>query len=201
MNAMLSEILFDASYLFIIIGTFIALILGLALIFAPSFALKFNNKVNTRFSMREKTKRIETPIRSEPIFYKYSKLSGTILTVGALFVLYTLATFNAYTLIPHLPKSLPPVIWEWIIESAQVFFYLTCSFILVFGILVFIRPSLIKGLEKAANHWISTRQGFSKMTQDINFTNKLVNAYPRVFGVSITFFSIIILFLLLPEFY
>lgn len=198
MNVMLSEILFDASYLFIVIGTFVALILGLALIFTPNIALKFNNKVNTHFSMRKATKKIETAIKSEPLFYKHSKLSGAILTVGSLFVLYTLATFNAYTLIPHLPKSLPPSVWEWVIESIQIFFYLTCSFILVFGILVFTRPSLIKGLEKAANHWISTRQRFSKMTQDINFTNRLVNTYPRIFGAGITLFSIIILFLFLP---
>ncbi len=45
MNTMLSEILFDASLLFIIIGTFIALILGLGLIFAPTLTLKLNNKI------------------------------------------------------------------------------------------------------------------------------------------------------------
>lgn len=197
MNAMLSEILFDTSYLFIIIGTFIALIFGLSLIFTPSVALKFNDKINTRFSMRKATK-IETAIKSEPLFYKHSKLSGTILTMGSLFVLYTLATFNAYTLIPHLPKSLSPAIWEWVIDSAQIFFYLSCSFIFIFGILVFTRPSLVKAFEKAANHWISTRRGFSKMTHDINLANKVVSTYPRAFGVVITLFSIIILSLLLP---
>lgn len=199
MNTMFSEILFDASYAFIIIGTIIALTLGLGLIFAPGITLKFNEKINTRFSMRKATKKIETAIKSEPFFYKHSRISGTFLIIGSLFVLYTLTTFNAYTLIPHLPKSIPPAAWEWIIESAQIFFYIACSFIFIFGLIVFIRPSLVKNFEQAANHWISTRKGFSKMTADINITNRLVNAYPRLFGVFITIFSLIVLFLLLPE--
>ena len=198
MNTMLSEIFFDASYTFIIIGTFVALFFGIALIFVPTTTLKFNEKINTRFSMRKATKKIETPIKSEPVFYRHSKISGAILTLGSLFVLYTLITFNAYPLIPHLPKSISPAAWEWIIDSAQIFFYITCTFTFIFGLIVFARPSLIKGFEQAANHWISTRQGFSKMSTDIDVTNKLVNAYPRVFGSFITLFALIVLFFLLP---
>ena len=199
MNSMLTEILFDASYLFIIVGTFIALILGLGLIFAPSLTLKFNEKINTRISLREKTKTIETAIKSEPFFYKHSKINGAILIIGSIFVLYTLATFNAYTLLPHLPKSISSAGWEWIIDSAQIFFFISCGFILIFGLIVLFRPSLIKKFEQTANHWISTRRSFSKMSKDIDFTNKLVNAYPRAFGSFVVSLSIVVLFLLLPN--
>lgn len=199
MNAMLTEILIDSSYLFIIIGSFFALLLGIGLIFAPFVTLKLNSKINTHISLREKTKAIETEIKSEPLFYKYSKISGIILILGSIFVLYTLATFNAYSLIPHLPKSITPPAWEWIIDSAQIFFFITCCFILIFGIIILIRPSLVKNFEEGANHWISTRKSFSKMSTDIDFTNKLVSTYPRLFGAFITFISLIVLFLLLPN--
>ena len=198
MNSMLSEILLDASYAFIIIGSFFALLFGLSLIFTPKATLKFNQKMNTRFSLRKATKKIETAIKSEPLFYKHSKISGALLIIGSTFVLYTLITFNPYLIIPYLPKSISPPAWEWIINSAQIFFTITCSFIFIFGLIVFIRPSLVKHFEQAANHWISTRQGFSKMTKDIDTTNKLVNAYPRIFGVFVTIFALVILFLLLP---
>lgn len=199
MNTMLSEIFYDASYLFIIVGTFIGLILGLGLIFAPSITLKLNEKINTRISLREKTKSIETPIRSEPFFYRYAKISSLILIIGSVFVLYTLATFNPYTLIPHLPKSLSPPTWDWIIQSGQIFFFITCSFILIFGLIILIRPSLVKNVEQAANHWVSTREKFSTMSNDINLLNKFVSTYPRVFGGFITLFSLIVLFTLLSE--
>ncbi len=200
MNTMLSEILFDASLLFLIIGTFIALVLGLGLIFAPAITLKFNDKINTRISLREKTKAIETAIKSEPLFYKHSKISGAILVIGSIFVLYTLETFNAYSLIPHLPKSISAPAWDWIIQSAEIFLFISCVFILIFGLIVFIRPSMVKNFEQVANHWISTRKGFSKMSTDIDITNKLVTTYPRAFGAFITIFSLIVLFFLLPGF-
>lgn len=199
MNSMLSEIFFDAGYLFIVVGTFIALILGLGLIFAPMLTLKLNDKINTRISLREKTKAIETPIKSEPFFYKHAKTSGAILVIGSLFVLYTLATFNAYSLIPYLPKSISAPAWDWLLQAGQIFFFITCTFILLFGLVVLIRPSQIKNLEEAANRWISTRQRFSKMSNEINTANKLVNTYPRIFGSFITLLSLIILIILLPE--
>ena len=68
----------------------------MGLIFIPALTLKLNEKINTRVSLREKTKKIETPIKSEPFFYKRAKVSGIILVSGSLFVLYTLATFNFY---------------------------------------------------------------------------------------------------------
>lgn len=200
MNTMLSEILFDTAYLFIITGSFIALIFGLSLIFIPALTLKLNEKINTRVSLREKTKKIETPIKTEPFFYKHAKISGIILVAGSLFVLYTLATFNFYSLIPYLPQSIiSPPAWEWLLDAGQIFFIITCTFILIFGLIVLIRPSQIKKFEETANRWISTRQRLSKMSNEINTANNLVNTHPRIFGSFITVFSLIVLFLLLPE--
>ena len=199
MNSMLSEIFFDASLIFIIIGALVAILLGIGLIFLPKATLKFNEKINARISLRKATKKIEIPIKSEPYFYRYSKISGIILIFGSLFVLYTLNTFNIYSLIPYLPKSITPAVWSWLLDAGQIFFYISGSFILIFGFIIFIRPSAVKNFEQAANHWISTRQGFSKMSSDINFTNRLVNTYPRIFGAFMTFFAIIVLFLLLPN--
>lgn len=196
---MLSDILFDTGYLFIIIGTCFALILGLGLIIAPSATLKLNDKINTRISLREKTRSIETPIKSEPFFYKHSKISGLVLILGSTFVLYTLVTFNEQALIPYLPKSISAPAWSWLLQAGHIFFLVTGTFILLFGLVVLIRPSEIKRFEQTANHWVSTRQHFASMSKDINFTNKLVNTYPRPFGIFITLFSVIVLFLLLPE--
>lgn len=199
MDTMLSDIFFDAGYIFIIIGTFIALLFGLGLIFAPATTLRLNNKINTRISLRQHTKKIETPIKSEPYFYKYARTSSVILISGSAFVLYTLITFNISSIIPYLPKSISPTAWDWLLQAAMIFFYISCTFILIFGLVVLIRPSQLKNFEQAANRWISTRQGFQKMSNDINTANKLVDRYPLAFGIFITIISLVILFLLLPE--
>lgn len=200
MNTMLSEILFDSAYLFIIVGTVTGLLLGLGLIFAPALTLAINDKINTRFSMREKTKVMEKPIHSEPFFYKHAKISGVIVTGGALFILFSLLTFNFYALIPYLPKSLSVPVWQWLLQAGQVFFLITGVFILIFGLVVLIRPSQLKHFEQVANRWISTRRRLQGMSQDIDTANQLVNTYPRAFGSIITLLSLIVLFMLLPGF-
>ncbi len=198
MNPLLSEILFDASLLFLVTGAFIALIYGLGLLFAPDKTLKFNDKINQRVSLRRQTKAIETNIKTEPYFYRHARLAGSILVAGALFVLYSLDNFNNAELIPYLPRSLSPAIWSWLLQSLTVFFYISFAFILVFGIVVLVRPSALKNFEQRANHWISTRQHFARMSTEINVTDNLLKNYPRAFGAIIVFFSLIVLILLLP---
>ncbi len=196
-HSLLSEILFEASMWFIITGAVIALLFGLGLLFAPQATLAFNNKINTRISLRKPTKAIETSIRTEPYFYRHARITGSLLVIGAAFVLYTLNNFNSFALIPYLPKSISPLAWEWLLQAGEIFLYFSCSFILGFGLVVLIRPSALKNFEQKANHWISTRKHFAKMSTDINIANKLVNAYPRVFGTILALFAMLVLFLLL----
>ncbi len=198
MNPLLSEVLFDASILFLVTGAFIALLYGLGLLFAPNATLEFNDKINRRVSLRKQTKAIETSIKTEPYFYRHARLAGSILVAGAVFVLYSLNNFNNAALIPYLPRSLSPAIWGWLLQSLTLFFYISFAFILVFGIVVLIRPSALKNFEQRANHWISTRQHFAKMSTEINVTDDLLKSYPRAFGAIIVIFSLMVLFLLLP---
>lgn len=199
MENMISEIFYESGLLFIIIGCFIALAFGIGLIFKPETTLRLNDLINTRISMRQKTKTIETPIKSEAIFYRYAKLSGSILIIGSLYVIYILLSLDLYSIIPALPKTLHPQIWQWLLDASTLFFLISCALITVFGFIVLIRPSSLKNFEARANTWISTRKGFQGMNKDINFLNKLVLTYPRPAGVYISLFSIMILAFLLPR--
>lgn len=192
MNSIFSEILFDSSFLFIITGSIIALIFGLALMFMPGTALKLNMKINQPLTAKIKN----TLIRSEPFFYRHAKINGAILILGSLFVLYTLITFNFNLLIPYLPKQLSASIWSWLLQAGQLFFFVGSAFILVFGLIVFIRPSLIKTFETAANRWFSVQPVFSFLNTNIDIDNQWLSAYPRIFGFFFTLFALLILFFL-----
>jgi hypothetical protein len=200
MNTILSDILFDTSYLFIIAGSLIAFFFGLALIIAPATTLKLNAKINKPIFSKKIIERVNIKIKAEPFFYRHAKISGAILITGSLFVLYTLATFNFYLLIPYFPKQLSTLTWGWLLHAGQIFFFICSSFILVFGFVVFIRPSLIKNFEANANRWFSTQTFFIFLSKKIDVTNKLVVAYPRIVGLFITVFALLVLFFLLPGF-
>ena len=200
MESILSEIIFDTTMIFIIIGAFFGLAFGIGLLVNPELTLRLNEKLSTKISMRQKTRNIEVPIKSEAVFYKHARISGSVLMLGAAYVIYSLLTFDIYSIIPLLPKTLDPFIWQWLLDATQLFFLVSCVFIFFFGVTVFIRPSALKNFEAKANTWISTRKGFQGMNADINFLNKLVLTYPRASGVYISIFALIVLVFLLPLF-
>jgi hypothetical protein len=68
---------------------------------------------------------------------------------------------------------------------------LICSaVILLLGIAIFIRPSLIKIVEVWANRWISTRQATRSLSVERDQVNQLVYQYPRFVGGIIVFLSV-----------
>jgi len=148
----------------------------------------------------KETKRFsKIKIRPEPFFYRNAKVSGIILILGSVFILYSLATFNFYSVIPYLPRQLPPLVWNWLLQAGQIFFFICSSFILIFGLVVFIRPSLIKSFEKNANRWFSTQPFFLFLNKIIDITNKWLNLYPRTIGAFFTLFSFVILYFFLTK--
>lgn len=186
MNSILPDILFDSGYLFIIAGSIIALIFGITLIFIPSTALKFNAKVNHNL------------IKSESFFYRHAKVNGAILILGSLFIFYTLATFNFNLLIPYLPGQISPSVCKWLSQAGQLFFFVGSTFILIFGLVVFFRPSLIKTIETTANRWFSIQSVFPFLTTNKDAGNQWLRSYPRIIGFFFTLFALFILFSFLP---
>ena len=200
MENLLSEILFDASLLFIVIGSGIALLFGLGLIFASEQTLRLNNQISTRFSMRKATKPIETPIKIESWFYRHAKITGAVISLGAIYVLhYLLFEFSVTQLLPYMPRTVPIHVWEWLFQAGNVFFLITCSAILLFGLVVLIRPSQLKRFEEKANYWISTRKAFKGMNSDIDHANRLVNRHPRAFGIVVVLLALRVLISLAPK--
>lgn len=200
MNSMLSDIFFDATLLFLVIGSVIAMVFGLSLLFITEPTLRLNSKISNRISMRKATKSIETPIKVETWFYRHAKITGLVLMIGAAYVLhYLIFGFSNKAMLPYLPKLLSTTTWEWLLQAGCLFFLITCSFILIFGLLVFIRPSQLKRFEEKANHWVSTRQAFKGMSSDIDHANRLVNRHPKIFGGVVVVVSLLVLISLLPK--
>ena len=67
----------------------------------------------------------------------------------------------------QLAKTLPGLthlMWEWLLQSFQIFFTILSVAVFLMGFLILVRPSLLKPLELNANKWISTRQNMQFMS-------------------------------------
>ena len=187
------DILESAFFNLIIIGAALSLLYGLWLIISPNNALLLNHKINKSFSLREKTKPLETPISVERIFYRYAKVTGSFLTLGALYLFYVLLweldiAYSAQNL-----PGLTVLTWEWLLQAFQIFFLIASVAIFIIGLLILFRPSLLKPLEEKANTWISTRRKMQFMTDEMGQADKLLDLFPRQFGAIILICATIVL--------
>lgn len=177
----------------LIVGAALSLLYGLFLIISPKFALSLNHKINKNFSMRETTKSLETPISIERWFYRHAHITGTLLMIGAGYLFYLLfweLDFN------HLAKNLSGLtvlMWEWLLQSFQIFFGIMSVTVFLMGFLILVRPSQLKPIEEKANKWVSTRQKLQFMSKDLGQADKLLDLFPRQFGAIIIVASTIIL--------
>ena len=177
----------------IIVGAILSMIYGFWLLIAPQNALSLNIKINKTFSMRNATKPLETPISIERWFYKHAKFLGIILIPGATYLFYLLFwELNFVQLAKSLP-GLTNLMWEWLLQSFQIFFAIIAVVVFFMGFLILLRPSLLKPLEEKANKWISTRQKMQFMSEEIGQADKLLARFPRQVGAIILICSAIVL--------
>ena len=83
--------------------------------------------------------------------------------------------------------------WEWLLQSFQIFFAIIAVVVFFMGFLILLRPSLLKPLEEKANKWISTRQKMQFMSEEIGQADKLLARFPRQVGAIILICSAIVL--------
>lgn len=97
---------------------------------------------------------VSKPHFIERLIYRHHRLVGALLIAAAGFWLWLLSTFDQWQLWLHLS-------WQYLRQlfHSGVLLWLATSavavLVLVFGVLLLLRPSLLKPVESAANRWVS----------------------------------------------
>ena len=193
MEKYLFDILEATFFNVIIVGAVLSMLYGLWLIISPKSALTLNQKINKSFSMRESTRKLESPISIERLFYRHAKTTGTLLMAGAVYLFYLLYWELDFIRLAQTLPNLTPLIWEWLLQAFLIFFLFAAVVVFLLGLLILVRPSSLKPLEEKANTWISTRKKMQFMSEELGQTDKLLNLFPRQFGTIILIIATIIL--------
>lgn len=112
--------------------------------------------------------------------------------IGALVVLYTfLFTYNARIVSSLVPRG------YWWLSDALTGMVLVGGFLsAVVGAIVLVKPSLLREIEKSANHWVSTER-LLPLFNSMHFSaEQSIFRHPRVAGVSILLGSLYVLVVL-----
>lgn len=188
---LLLDIAYDATLIFLALGTFLALLYGLALIFRLSWSLELNEKLNRWISTRQAMRPMELSRDIHRPLYRKHRSVGLLVTAGAAVVLYVLLTrYHPAPIIAYFSRYMRPGVASWLLDWFRGFVLVTNVFALLIGLALFLRPSLLKGLEAWANRSYSGR-GLSKFLDVMHLgVDRAVTGYPRLFGTAIVIGSL-----------
>lgn len=172
---------------------FVSLVVGVLLVFKPSVVINWNKKAGSTFSFRLSLRALDIPRYIDRVFYRHHKIIGTIVVFTSIYILYYFTqVFDAGVISSFMAGSAYLGFAEIIAKALQLFLLLTCVATLVIGIIMFIRPSLLKGFEDWSNRWISTPEVTKALFVERDHADQLAFRYPRLVGMAIILLSLYI---------
>ena len=146
------NILWQFFVLAVCTGSVASVLLGVTLLLKPDIIERLNQYLARWVSPEKVSEQLDRPRWIERYFYRHHRLVGSVLLIGAGFVLYIfLFRYSAQKVVGMIPHRYLGF-YELLVTLLQVGSTLAA----LVGIIVLIRPSMLRTIEKASNHWIST---------------------------------------------
>ncbi len=182
----LTDIVLRSLLVFLIVGCAAALIIGFWLLFRPDTLVRLNTRMDAWFSTRRALKPLMVPHRSEPFVYRHHRVAGALVLVGAGYTLYSV--LYRFSMKATVAVFVPPYnrfFVEWLVESAVAVLTLGSIVAVAIGVILAVRPSLLKGVEAWANRRFSPRAGLRFLEIMRYQPDAVVTRHPRYVAVLI----------------
>jgi hypothetical protein len=181
-------------------GLLLAAIVGALLLARPRTLFALNTRLSRWVDTRGAFSALDQPRHLERFFYRHHRILGVSIVLGASYVLWRwVFDYERAGVIALLSPSWQAAGMDWVPVALEVSLVgLHCA-ILVVGLLIFIRPSLLKGVETAANRW-QAGPATSPLDSVVQGVDGAVEGYPRVSGLLLVVSSVWCLAALAPIF-
>ena len=175
----------------------VILVIGLCMVLIPAYVIRLGQRLNKWVSTDDFFGRLDTPRYGERFFYRHHIFFGLFIIVAGSYILYTfMFVFDAdkYALPVFTSRSTN----EWLTDSLVFMNILFSVLILIIGVVITLRPSLLKNIESGLNRWLVTDQSIKKLDMQLQTPDTMFSRRPRTAGFIIMICSIYILFNLWP---
>jgi hypothetical protein len=166
-------------------GALFALPVGLALLFAPDRLAKMLFVLDRWIPLDGIVERLNATYRLERLFYRNHKKFGLFLVIGSAYNLYFQATYRGAEIATLFAIPKHAEIVGWLSHSIWLVLLLANTAALVIGAVVFHRPSLLKGIEAFANHWIGDEPLTITLDQARFGVQRILYRHRRLTGLAI----------------
>lgn len=147
--------------IFLLFGALLGVLLGLLLIFKPQFLERVNRVANRWISTRHISRWLDRSVSIENWFYQHHRAVGAIIVLGAayIFIYFGFLFDKAYTL-QHLSLTwmIPAKLLDGLLDALVLGLLVGGAVALIAGLFLWLRPSLLRGIEEESNLWVSSRR-------------------------------------------
>ena len=192
-SEIMREIAIESFKWFLILGSFVALVIGIILFIRPDVVQRVNKALNKWYSARKKMKPLEIMRDTDDYFYRNNKILGWILLIGSVICLYVFA-FDFRVEFSEFYGTEVELFQALVLQTLKVFFIIFMIIGIPVWILLIFAPERLKTVSHFFNRWISTRLMLLPLEQMHYEFDSFVFKHPRFFGVVFVLGSVLILF-------
>ncbi|HEX5336984.1 MAG TPA: hypothetical protein VFW53_00950 [Gallionella sp.] len=151
--------LWRALALFLLFGALSGVALGALLIARPAWLARVNRVANRWVSTRHLHQFLDRMVSIEHWFYLHHRMVGAAVVLGAayLFIHFGLL-FDKAAALRHLSHVAPTRLLDGLLDALVLSALLGAAVALLVGLFLWLRPSLLRGIEEQANRWLSLRR-------------------------------------------
>ncbi len=144
----------DALLVALMVGLALALVVGELLLARPQALFALNARMSRWVDTRAAFGLLDRPHHLERFFYRHHWPIGILIALGAGYVLWRWAfAYERSEVLALLSRRWLASGLDWVPAALEATVVALHGAILVVGLLVAFRPSLLKEFERAANHW------------------------------------------------
>jgi hypothetical protein len=182
-------------FVFLLFGAALGATLGLVLLLDSARALRWNERLSRWVSTREATQGLDRPRDIKRHVYRAHRVIGVLVVAGAAYCLDVLTFgFRPGALARAFRDLASPGALEIAFETARLFLIAGNIAALVAGIVLCLRPSLLKGFERWADRSYGSLAANAALDRMHFHPDRWVSRHPRLTGALVLAGSGFILF-------
>lgn len=172
-------------------------VFGCYLLAFPGNAIKTGKRMNHWVSTDSFFSKLDRPHFQERLFYRWHRPFGILVVASSVYILYMfLFQVDVNSMASAVPLSSQREANLWLYETMVYFFIITGTFTLVFGLIIIVRPSVLKKAERRLNTWIGTEKSLGKLDHSYHIPEKILPGNVRIFGAFVFVSGVYMMYML-----
>lgn len=188
-------VLWKSLAIFLLIGASMGIVASLMLIIKPQLMARINGAASRWISTRSLNQFLDRSIGIEQWFYQRHGPLGILITGGACYILvYFGLLFDKPFTLQHLSGYAPGWLLDILLDALVLASLIGAVVALFVGLFLWLRPSLLRGIEESANQWISLDRAITALEVPHDQVEQFVAGHYKRVGWLLLVGSIYLLF-------